>query len=112
MDQNIDSCWKHLTELEPVGYPLFTAEFRIRILFVPWIRLASGLQLLKIINPKASFENYVFLGKFNNFFIFLVSVVDPKLLFSDPDPALGLIPDSDPDPACLTKVIRLYKIKL
>jgi hypothetical protein len=30
--------------------------------------------------------------------------------FSDPDPALGLI--SDPDPACLTKVIRLYKIKL
>jgi hypothetical protein len=50
------------------------------------------------------------------------SVVDPKLFFSDPDPALGLIsdpdpnsgpdPDSDPDPACLTKVIRLYKIKL
>ncbi len=41
------------------------------------------------------------------------SVVDPKLLFffSDPDPALGLIPDSDPDLACLTKVIRLYKIK-
>ncbi len=56
------------------------------------------------------------------------SVVDPKLLFSDPDPALGLIPDSDPDPAlglipdpdsdpdsdpdpaCLTKVIRLYLI--
>jgi len=28
--------------------------------------------------------------------------------FSDPDPALGLI--SDPDPACLTKVIRLYLI--
>ncbi len=50
-----------------------------------------------------------------------VSVVDPKLFlvfFSDPDPALGLIsdpdsdPDSDSDPACLTKVIRLYKIKL
>ncbi len=42
------------------------------------------------------------------------SVVDPTLLFSDPDPALGLIsdPDSDPDPACLTKVIRLFKIKL
>ncbi len=45
------------------------------------------------------------------------SVVDPKLCFSDPDPALGLFsdPDSDsdsnPDPACLTKVIRLYKIK-
>jgi hypothetical protein len=51
-----------------------------------------------------------------------ISVVDPKLFF--PDPALGLIPDSDPapdsapdsdsnpDPACLTKVIRLYKIKL
>ncbi len=40
------------------------------------------------------------------------SVVDPKLLFSDPDPVLGLIPDpdSDPDPACLTKVIRLYLI--
>jgi hypothetical protein len=42
------------------------------------------------------------------------SVVDPKLLFSDPDPALGLIsdpdPDSDPDPACLTKIIRLYLI--
>jgi hypothetical protein len=46
------------------------------------------------------------------------SVVDTKLLFSDPDPALGLIsdPDSDldsgpdPDPACLTKVIRLYLI--
>jgi hypothetical protein len=38
-----------------------------------------------------------------------ISVVDPKLFFSDPDPALGLI--SDPDPACLTKVIRLYKIK-
>ncbi len=38
------------------------------------------------------------------------SVVDPKLLFSDPDPALGLISDSDPDPACLTKVIRLYLI--
>jgi hypothetical protein len=38
------------------------------------------------------------------------SVVDPKLLFSDPDLALGLIPDSDPDPACLTKVIRLYLI--
>jgi hypothetical protein len=37
-------------------------------------------------------------------------VVDPKLLFSDPDPALGLIPDSDPDPACLTKFIRLYLI--
>jgi hypothetical protein len=40
--------------------------------------------------------------------------VDPKLLFSDPDPdpALGLIsdPDSDPDPACLTKFIRLYLI--
>jgi hypothetical protein len=37
------------------------------------------------------------------------SVVDPKLYFLDP----GLIsdPDSDPDPACLTKVIRLYKIK-
>jgi hypothetical protein len=36
--------------------------------------------------------------------------VDPKLFFSDPDPALGLIsnPDSDPDPACLTKVMRLY----
>jgi hypothetical protein len=34
------------------------------------------------------------------------SVVDPKLLFSDPD--LGLI--SDPDLACLTKVIRLYLI--
>jgi hypothetical protein len=34
--------------------------------------------------------------------------VDPKLFFSDPDPALGLISD----PACLTKVIRLYKIKL
>ncbi len=32
--------------------------------------------------------------------------------FSDPDPALGLISDPDPDPACLTKVIRLYKIKL
>ncbi len=32
--------------------------------------------------------------------------MDPKLLFSDPDPALGLIsdPDSDPDPACLTKL--------
>jgi hypothetical protein len=46
----------------------------------------------------------------------LTSVVDAKLFFSDPDPALGLIsdPDSDPDPdpACLTKVIRLYKIKL
>ncbi len=44
----------------------------------------------------------------------LTSVVDPKLLFSDPDPALGLIsepdPDSDPDPACLTKVIRPYLI--
>ncbi len=46
-----------------------------------------------------------------------ISVVDPKLFFLDPDPALGLIsvpdPDSDPDsdPACLTKVIRLYKIK-
>ncbi len=43
--------------------------------------------------------------------------MDPKLLlffFSDPDPALGLVwdPDSDPGPACLTKVIRLYKIKL
>jgi hypothetical protein len=38
----------------------------------------------------------------------MISVVDPKLLFSDPDPALGLI--SDPDPACLTKVIRLYLI--
>ncbi len=44
------------------------------------------------------------------------SVVDPKLLFSDPDPTLGLIsdPDSYPDPAsdpaCLTKVIRLYLI--
>jgi hypothetical protein len=38
--------------------------------------------------------------------------VDPKLFFSDPDPALGLISDLDPDPACLTKVIRLYKIKL
>ncbi len=36
------------------------------------------------------------------------SVVDPKLFFSDPDPALGII--SDPDPACLTKVIRLYLI--
>jgi hypothetical protein len=32
------------------------------------------------------------------------SVVDPKLLFSDPDPALDLIPD----PACLTKVIVPY----
>jgi hypothetical protein len=31
------------------------------------------------------------------------SVVDSKLFF--PDPALGIIPDSDPDPACLTKVI-------
>ncbi len=43
-----------------------------------------------------------------------ISVVDPKLFFLDPDPALGLIsdPDSDPDPACLTEVIRLYKIKL
>ncbi len=42
------------------------------------------------------------------------SVVDPKLFFPDTDQALGLIsdPDSDPDPACLTKVIRLYKIKL
>ncbi len=42
--------------------------------------------------------------------------MDPKFFFSDPDPALGIIsdpdPDSDPDPACLTKVIRLYKIKL
>ncbi len=40
--------------------------------------------------------------------------MDPKLFFSDRDPALGLIPDpdSDPDPACLTKVLRLYKIKL
>jgi hypothetical protein len=37
----------------------------------------------------------------------LTSVVDLKLLFSDPDLALGLILDSDPDPACLTKVIRL-----
>ncbi len=44
--------------------------------------------------------------------------MDPKLFF--PDPALGLIfdpdsdpdLDSDPDPASLTKVIRLYKIKL
>ncbi len=41
--------------------------------------------------------------------------MDPKLFFfSDPDP--GLIsdpdPDSGPDPACLTKVIGLYKIKL
>jgi hypothetical protein len=42
----------------------------------------------------------------------LCSVVDPKFFFSDP--ALGLISDPDPDsdPACLTKVIRLYKIKL
>jgi hypothetical protein len=43
-----------------------------------------------------------------------IRVVDPKLLFSDPDPALGLIsdpdPDSGPDPACLTKFIRLYLI--
>ncbi len=35
----------------------------------------------------------------------LTSVVDPKLLFSDPDPnpALTLVsdPDSNPDPACL-----------
>ncbi len=38
--------------------------------------------------------------------------MDSKLLFSDPDPALGLISDPDPDsdPACLTKVIRLYLI--
>jgi hypothetical protein len=33
-----------------------------------------------------------------------------EIIFSDPDPALGLI--LDPDPACLTKVIRLYKIRL
>ncbi len=40
-----------------------------------------------------------------------ISVVDPKIFFlSDPDQSLGLI--LDPDPACLTKVIRLYKIKL
>jgi hypothetical protein len=42
------------------------------------------------------------------------SVVDPKLLFSDPDPGLfwdpGLFSDPDPDPACLAKVIRLYLI--
>jgi hypothetical protein len=35
------------------------------------------------------------------------SVVDPKLIFPDPDPTLTLIsdpdsdPDSNPDPACL-----------
>jgi hypothetical protein len=42
--------------------------------------------------------------------IFSGSCVDPKLLFSDPDPDLGLISDPDTDPACLTKVIRLYLI--
>ncbi len=31
-----------------------------------------------------------------------------EIIIFFPDPALGLI--SDPDPACFTKVIRLYKI--
>ncbi len=32
------------------------------------------------------------------------SVVDPKLFFPDPDPTLTLIPDLNPDPACLWKI--------
>jgi hypothetical protein len=39
------------------------------------------------------------------------SVVDPKFFFFGSGSGLISDPDSDPDPACLTKVIRLYKIK-
>jgi hypothetical protein len=45
-------------------------------------------------------------------YIFFAVLWNRNYFFSDPDPAMGLISDSDPDPACLTKVIRLYKIKL
>jgi hypothetical protein len=68
----------------------------------------AELSLLKIHVPVVQYSVLLF-GCWSCLYS---SVVDPKLFFSDPDPdpALGII--SDPDPACLTKVIRLNKIKL
>jgi hypothetical protein len=102
----------------PRYYPIFTLMHPFFFLFRKW----CVLKVRGEFKSKPNCFNSSTLLKLGSLFfnildidvadvdIHFCSVVDPKLLFSDLDPALGLISDPDSDPACLTKVIRLYLI--
>ncbi len=89
--------------------PIQSPPSNPRILFLPCPTRPCNLRFFNFVKMSSCAYWYTHVQSLDKSFDFVrSSVVDPKLLFSDP--ALGLISDSDPDLTCLTKVIRLYLI--